>query len=1174
MVQVLGVSLIYQIIQNSSPMFKKLPGLFIALFLFCTTLNAQVVITEIFYNAPGTDTIEYIELYNNSGAALNLEGYNFTEGITFAFPSYMLNADEYVVVANNADAMMGFFGITALQWTTGGLNNSGEDLQLNNADTTMVVDFLDYDDGTFWPSEADGDGFSMELCDPSENNADPSNWYPSATNANIVLMSVPIFGSPGAENEIVCNPASVTVTSSGLVFTPADVTIFAGQTVEWMNISGNHNANGSIATFPGNAPEDFTSGPPSSANWTYSYTFNTPGTYDYQCDLHVGAGMVGTVTVIPVPTYDIVINEIMYNPPSSDLIGEYIELYNNQNTAIDLAGFEFTQGVEYTFPSLSIGAGEYLMVASDSVAFEALYGVPARQWTSGGLSNSGEEIVLEDNLGNQVDVVIYDNNSPYAEIANGEGPSLVLCDPSADNNNPTNWSHSINNTNVIPAGSNEFVFASPGAANNCPSGPQLFFNGITGTVGEGEMVGTFSIRMPVLTTTDSADVEIIVDGLTTATEGIDFSIISTTLHFSPDSPGEISEAEVQIGLIDDLEIEGDETIVLQMQNASGATIATTGLYTITIEDNDGNVYPTYPVGTVTTNGIDEVADSIGVQCSLTGIVHNLNLTNNILQFTIIDQNENGIGVYSDSSAFDYTVTQGDLITIDGVIEQFRGLTQIVPDTIKVLSPGAPLFDPNIVTTLDESTESQIVRLNNMSIVDLAEWTNSGSGFNVTITDGTNEVEMRIDADTDIYGTSPPTGMFDVIGIGGQFKFSAPFDEGYQLIPRYLEDIMEAVNPNLQAVDDVAVTGVDQPITIDILANDNLPNMVTNVVFDAMPSFGSAVINTDFTITYSPNLGFCGMDALSYTVCDNMMVCETAVVTITVECPSAYPLYDIAVVTTNDTEGISDSIDISCELRGVVYGVNMNANGLQFTIIDENDPDAGIGVFDGGDTFGYTVNEGDLVACQGEIGQFNGLTQIYVDSVYVVSTGATLHNPATITSLDESAESKLVKIFNVTLEDATQWTGAGPGFNVTVTDGTNQFQVRIDNDVSLYSLPAPTGTLNITGIGGQFDFDSPYDEGYQLLPRYTADIEMAIATDDIELEAQVSIFPNPTAGVLFVNAPEVLDGITVYNQLGQLVYVVEDISNNNMIDTESFPVGMYVIRMEKDGKVWGKNFVKE
>jgi hypothetical protein len=298
------------------------------------------------------------------------------------------------------------------------------------------------------------------------------------------------------------------------------------------------------------------------------------------------------------------------------------------------------------------------------------------------------------------------------------------------------------------------------------------------------------------------------------------------------------------------------------------------------------------------------------------------------------------------------------------------------------------------------------------------------------------------------------------------------------------------------------------------------------------------------------------------------------VTITVECPSAYPLYDIAVVTTNDTEGISDSIDISCELRGVVYGVNMNANGLQFTIIDENDPDAGIGVFDGGDTFGYTVNEGDLVACQGEIGQFNGLTQIYVDSVYVVSTGATLHNPATITSLDESAESKLVKIFNVTLEDATQWTGAGPGFNVTVTDGTNQFQVRIDNDVSLYSLPAPTGTLNITGIGGQFDFDSPYDEGYQLLPRYTADIEMAIATDDIELEAQVSIFPNPTAGVLFVNAPEVLDGITVYNQLGQLVYVVEDISNNNMIDTESFPVGMYVIRMEKDGKVWGKNFVKE
>jgi plastocyanin len=96
-------------------------------------------------------------------------------------------------------------------------------------------------------------------------------------------------------------PADATIQvlgpSGGNRFNPADVTIQAGETVEWVWPQGavGHNV----------APDDdepVSSGPLSSGPKTYRYTFNTAGTYNYYCLAHGGpggAGMSGTVTVEP-----------------------------------------------------------------------------------------------------------------------------------------------------------------------------------------------------------------------------------------------------------------------------------------------------------------------------------------------------------------------------------------------------------------------------------------------------------------------------------------------------------------------------------------------------------------------------------------------------------------------------------------------------------------------------------------------------------------------------------------------------------------------------------------------------------------------------------------------------------------------------------------------------------
>jgi plastocyanin len=87
---------------------------------------------------------------------------------------------------------------------------------------------------------------------------------------------------------------STSVSVTNYKFTPAEVTINVGDKVVWTNTQGNHNVNGTKSAFPSN-PESF--GNNLGSGWTYEYTFNTAGTYDYQCDPHAGMGMVGKVIV-------------------------------------------------------------------------------------------------------------------------------------------------------------------------------------------------------------------------------------------------------------------------------------------------------------------------------------------------------------------------------------------------------------------------------------------------------------------------------------------------------------------------------------------------------------------------------------------------------------------------------------------------------------------------------------------------------------------------------------------------------------------------------------------------------------------------------------------------------------------------------------------------------------
>jgi len=824
-------------------------GIFTLFFLVCTLglIQAQIVINEIMYNSPdaGQDSTEYVELFNNSNVPVDLAGWSFTEGFSHTFAAgTIMPANTYLLVAGDAQAMMDAYGVTAIEWESGGLSNGGEDILLVDANGNEI-DIVEYDDGLPWPAEPDGSGASLELCSPDKDNTNPANWFAATTATGVIFEGVEVLATPGAANTAVCPAADATVEVSSNVFTPSDVTIFVGETVEWMNVGGFHNVNGDQSAYPNN-PESFGNGAASNAAWVFSYTFTIPGVYDYHCDPHLGLGMVGTVTVLPVPTNDIVISEIQYNIPGNGNGFDFIELTNIGDQVINLEGFSFSSGVELTFPAMMIQPGEYMVVVEDASSFNTVFGTNAISWTDGGLNDGGEDITLLDADGNLMDMVVYNDAGGWPEIGDGEGPSIILCDLEGDNSVPESWSFSTTNTNVISGGSGNFIYATPGAANDaCANTPHIFFENGLEDVGEGAGMATFRLLLANTGDMDTASVQLNITG-GTATDGFDYVLNNTLVTFSSDGVGGVSEGEFSISLLDDLDLEGSETITLSLSDVSGATIASMGEITITIVDNDGidpGMYPLLEIQDVTTVDDMGVVDSMDVTCELRGIVYGINLSPGNLLFTIIDKNDNddGIAIFSNGNDFGYTVNEGDEVSVIGRISQFRGLQQILADSVFMLSTDNPLFDPEFTTNVNENEESKLIRINDLTIVSVDA---NGAGENYTVTDGASEFIMRIDSDNELFGTTLPAN-FDAIGLGGQFDQNAPFDEGYQFLPRYAADILDLVSTNDETlsneiqilpnpVSDVLLIntelGIDQ-----VLIHNNLGQLVAN--FNEKPSNG-------------------------------------------------------------------------------------------------------------------------------------------------------------------------------------------------------------------------------------------------------------------------------------------------------------------------------------------------
>jgi hypothetical protein len=420
-------------------------------------------INEIMYHPrytgdPNDPNEEFIELKNTGPNTLNLNLVRFTKGIDFTFPDIELEPNECVVVVKDYNAFESQYGsaVRIAGRYSGSLANNGERIRLQDAAGQTILDF-EYEDG--WRSITDGDGFSLTIIDPT--NSEPNSW----SKKDSWRASAYRNGSPGWDDGgILPNPGAVVINE---VMSHSNA---GPDWIELHNTTGNTINIGGWFLSDNNRDEPnlmkyrIANGTTINANsylvFYQDADFNNPG--DPGCIIHFALSENGEEVILsshldpngmltgyrhvedfgasatnvsfgryfkpstgnfnfvamdsntPLLPNDnprvgpIVINEIMYNPPTGNQNEEYIELHNITGAPFTLfridklLPWKFTDGIDYTFspsPPVTIPAYGYFMVVKDLGAFIARYGsMPPGVQILGGyggrLSNGGERLQI------------------------------------------------------------------------------------------------------------------------------------------------------------------------------------------------------------------------------------------------------------------------------------------------------------------------------------------------------------------------------------------------------------------------------------------------------------------------------------------------------------------------------------------------------------------------------------------------------------------------------------------------------------------------------------------------------------------------------------------------------------------------------------------------------------
>ena len=370
-------------------------------------------------------------------------------------------------------------------------------------------------------------------------------------------------------------------------------------------------------------------------------------------------------------------------------------------------------------------------------------------------------------------------------------------------------------------------------------------------------------------------------------------------------------------------------------------------------------------------------------------------------------------------------------------------TQPVCDIATIDITITPVDDPPVLTTIPD----EVLPENTLLTVNLVCTDVEGDSMTLTATNrpaGSNFVDNGNGTGTITY--SP--GFDEVIHPAASEVFSnvnvtcsANGQQDVELFNITVNDVNRAP----VATDDADTTDEDTPVIITVIDDDTDadPEDVLFVNSVSNPPNGSAVINGDNTITYTPDPDFEGpTDTFTYQVCDGApgQLCDTATVTVTVN-----PVNDPPVAQNN-----SDSTPEDTPITITVLNNDSDIDGnlVPGTVQVLSGPSNGSTLVNGDGTIQYTPDP-----------NFHGV-DVYTYEVCDDGTPLpSLCDSATVTITINSVNDDPVLTF---IPDQTTQEGNTLGFNVACTDvDGDSLQLSVNNipvGVSFVDNGDGTGTF--------------------------------------------------------------------------------------------------------------------
>ena len=178
---------------------------------FVNSSGLNLVINEInFKSSDDFNPGDWVELYNPNQDDINISGWilkDNNDSNEFIFPDgTIISGYNYLVIVRNSDDFSELY--PEIDYFIGefdfGLSASGDAVRLFDSDL-IIHDEVYYESTSPWPTLSAGDGYTLELINPSYDNLLPSSW-----------SNINYHGSPDA-----INSATASVSEEDLMYTRA-----------------------------------------------------------------------------------------------------------------------------------------------------------------------------------------------------------------------------------------------------------------------------------------------------------------------------------------------------------------------------------------------------------------------------------------------------------------------------------------------------------------------------------------------------------------------------------------------------------------------------------------------------------------------------------------------------------------------------------------------------------------------------------------------------------------------------------------------------------------------------------------------------------------------------------------------------------------------------------------